>query len=485
MYAQLAQLGNARQPSLVRTDSSVLIVLAFFALHIPLALSMSQYPVVGLLHALATLAVGLWWTTFRNHPERVAYVGAYITGAEVLWRMTHVTIFWEFGKYGLAVIFVVSMVARRSLKAPTLPLVYFALLLVSVALTSSSMNFQTARKEISFNLSGPFALMVSAWFFSQLQLSRQQIFRLFWALIGPVVGVASIAIFSTLTATDLSFSTRSNFITSGGFGPNQVSAALGLGALIAYLFIVEKGTSFHLRVLMLGALIIFAAQSVLTFSRSGFYISVGSALAGSLWLTTSNRGRMTVVIVAALLFTIANYVVFPRLESLTLGVVKSRFESTKLTGRDRFAAAELKAWEENPIFGLGPGGAEAHRHRILPRSGELLVASHTEYTRLLAEHGLLGLDALLLLLVMAIRNFRRASTAESKMLVTSFLVWSLLFMAGSAMRIVAPSFLFGLSFAMFLPEGRLQYARWQGRMAESRKRFFGRRIELPSRAHTP
>lgn len=484
MYAQPAQLGNVRQPSLVETDNSVSVVLAFFALHIPLALSMSQYPELGLLHALATLAVGLWWTTFRGRPERVAYVGAYITGAEVLWRMTHTPIFWEFGKYALATVFLVSMIVRRSLKAPVLPLLYFALLLVSVAFTSSSMNFQTARKEISFNLSGPFALMVSAWFFSQLELSRQQILRLFWALIGPVVGVASIAILSTLTVGDLSFSTRSNFITSGGFGPNQVSAALGLGALMAYLFVVEKGTSFNLRVLMLGALIILAAQSVLTFSRTGFYVTVGSAVAGSLWLTSSNRGRITDIFVAALLFTIATYVVFPRLESLTHGVVTSRFESTKLTGRDRLAAAELKAWEENPIFGLGPGGAETHRHRILPRSGELLVASHTEYTRLLAEHGLLGLDALLLLLVMAIRNFRRANTTEGKVLVTSFLVWSLLFMAGSAMRIVAPSFLYGLSFATFLPDGRLLYARWQSRMAESRKRFFGRRLELPSRAHT-
>jgi hypothetical protein len=483
VYVQSSIALSNRDFSIPKVRLSVWGPLAFFAAHIPLALAMRQYAMVGLLHAVGALALGLWCTVFRSRPERIAYVAAYLTGAEVLWRMTQTPVFWEFGKYAVAGLFIVSMVVRRSLKAPALPLTYFALLLVSVAISSSSMDFQTARKEISFNLSGPLALMVSAWFFSQIELSRDMMVRCFSALIGPVVGVASLALFSTLIARDLSFATRSNFVTSGGFGPNQVAAALGLGALLAYLCIVESRASYSLRILMLGTLVILAAQSALTFSRAGLYISVGSAIAGSFWLMRSNRGRITVIVVAGALFTIGDYVVFPKLESVTAGVVASRFQSTKLTGRDRFASAELTAWSENPIFGLGPGGSEGYRHRLLSSSGEL-VASHTEYTRLLAEHGVFGINALLLLLAMAIRNLKRANTTEGKMLVTSFLVWSLLFMAANAMRLVAPSLLFGLTFATFLPEGRMLYTEWQSRNSVSRKSFFGWRPPLPVRAHT-
>src|SRR6186997_2370656 len=71
----------------------------FSVSHIPLALLIYRSTMIATVHALTTFAVGLWWSMSgsRNVP-RVVYTAAYIVGAEVLWRMTGATVFWEFGK---------------------------------------------------------------------------------------------------------------------------------------------------------------------------------------------------------------------------------------------------------------------------------------------------------------------------------------------------------------------------------------------------
>src|SRR5206468_3635149 len=143
-----------------------------------------------------------------------------------------------------------------------------------------------------------------------------------------------------------------------------------LGALMAYWYALDKGVVFSLRVLTFLIMIIFAAQSALTFSRGGLYCAMGSALAGSLFLVKSNRARVKLLVGAILIFTIGYFIVLPRLEALSQEKLKARFQNTAPTGRDRLAGAELEAWRENPFFGLGPGGAESHRHELVGQSGE-------------------------------------------------------------------------------------------------------------------
>jgi hypothetical protein len=104
--------------------------------------------------------------------------------------------------------------------------------------------------------------------------------------------------------------------------------------------------------------------------------------------------------------------------------------------------AELRVWREHPLMGAGPGMAMGAR--ALPR---VLAASHTEYTRLLAEHGLFGLGALLLLGLMAARRVSQAKSPAARAMVFSMMGWSLLYMGHSAMRLAAPAFLFGLAWA--------------------------------------
>jgi hypothetical protein len=96
-------------------------------------------------------------------------------------------------------------------------------------------------------------------------------------------------------------------------------------------------------------------------------------------------------------------------------------------------------WDENPIFGVGVG-MSFYR-------AEGWKVTHTEFTRLLAEHGLFGFSALVLILLAGCLTVWRSKSLREKAVTASMIGWSLLFMLDKAMRLVAPSFAFGLAFA--------------------------------------
>jgi O-Antigen ligase len=427
-------------------NARVALVL-FFVVHIPLALLMREYHEIATIHAIATLVIGLWWAASRSQPYMAMYVSAYITGAEVLWRMVGADVFWEFGKYAVAAVLIVAILRRGDLKPQTPMLLYFLLLLPSTAMVLANNDFSAARRDVSFNLSGPFSLMLSAWFFSRLKLSRNHVHSLFAVLMGPFLGIATVALSNTLNARSIQFGNESNLVTSGGFGPNQVSSMLGLGALLCFVSQLDGSVGKGLRLIMLGLLLLFGTQSALTFSRGGLFMAFVSGMIASLMLMRSRRARIRLIVIGLFLFVIGGYVVLPRLETFTKGSIVTRFQNTAPTGRDAIVAEDLRTWEEHPIFGAGPGQAK-FRHGTFNR----VITAHTEFSRLLAEHGVLGLAALALLLSSAALVIKRASSTDERVVRTLLISWSFLFMLGDAMRLVAPAFLMGLAFATLFPE---------------------------------
>jgi O-antigen ligase len=416
--------------------------LLFLALHAPLALLLYRAPALATLHAVATVLFGLIWARPPHGLEKAAMVGAYIAGSEVLWRMTGANVFWEAGKYAMAMVFIAAMARTRSLNGPAAPLFYFVLLVPSCLLTVTKTDWHWARSEISFNLSGPFALMVAAWLFSHLRLTWEQVQRIFTAFMGPAVGISAIALFGIATNPELHFGTESNYAASGGFGPNQVASMLGLGALLALLAVVNDRSSFLLRAAFFSLMLLMLTESALTFSRGGLYDAGAGAIVACLFWLGDRRSRGRMGLIAALLLFLAIYMLIPRLNAFTGGALVNRFEDTNLTGRDLLVTNELRAWGENPLFGLGPGqskGIHVENFRA--------VAAHAEFTRMLAEHGTLGLISLILLLATAYRNFRRALSAREKAVVASLVCWTFLFMNSYAMRLAAPAFIFGLTAA--------------------------------------
>lgn len=286
--------------------------------------------------------------------------------------------------------------------------------------------------------------MTCALFFSNLRLNTENIQKLLLSLIAPTLGVATIAIYSTTTTEKLVFGEGSNLVTSGGFGPNQVSATLGLGVLAAWMFIIIGKTKWWLKLIIFASMGVLAVQSALTFSRGGLYNAVGSILIGSLFLMRDATSRIKLILVFAAIFVVTSYVILPRLEDFTGGALSNRFSNTDASGRSEIVMADLDIWKENPLLGIGPGMAKGARGLYYSRAGT--NSAHTEFTRLLSEHGSLGLCAFLILLVMGIKNLRRARTNKGRAVVASMLGWSFLYMLNAAMRLVAPAFIFGIIF---------------------------------------
>jgi O-antigen ligase len=101
-------------------------------------------------------------------------------------------------------------------------------------------------------------------------------------------------------------------------------------------------------------------------------------------------------------------------------------------------ASEMQMFWDNPILGVGVG----RNREIREKETGIESASHNEITRMLAEHGFLGLIDLIILLCTPIVLF---IINRQNILALSFLVFWLLTINHAAMRLAAPAFVYALS----------------------------------------
>lgn len=413
--------------------------MVFVAAHVPLALAVQGSTLVATVYAISTIALGLWWGLFARRLGLVAAMALYIAAAETLWRMNSAGVFWEAGKYALVAMLGLSLLrARRGLRSVWVPVLYFLLLVPSIVLTLGSLEFSAARQEISFNLAGPLTLAVSLIFFSCIKLRRSEAQTVLWAAIGPTVGVATAALGSILSS-GVEFTQESNFAAAGDFGPNQVSGALGLGALLC-LFLVLRERRGHLRLAAFALMFWFTTQALLTFSRGGVYNLLVAFSLIALHYLVVRRGRWVLLSAIVLIGLISASYLVPRLIAGTEGELQARYEDLEGTNRLVIMRDEVDIWLDNPLFGVGPGMAKYERAQL----SEAADATHTEFTRLIAEHGVAGLLALILLFVVIVANHRRARTVVDKAWVAGMAAWSLTAMVHSATRIALIPLVLGL-----------------------------------------
>lgn len=412
---------------------------------------MTQQPLVGMIQAAAISALVLYGGVRRDLPLLLT-VAAYIPGAEITWRQSQVPIPYLLAVYLLIGISVMAVASGTDhvTRSGRLALLYI-LLLIPASLVTYSVAPSSARKLIAFSLAGPAALAALVILFSQLVIGQALYRRLLWTLLISGVGPLTIA----LTAISdyignfgaIEFDTESNFITSGGFGPVQVSSVLGLSALVAVLLVFAESEIVP-RVLagILG--LASGAQSLLTFSRGGM-TATAIALAGLVIVHTRDREhRRRVLIVVGLAVVVVFTVIIPRLETFTGGKFQERFSSTK-TGRTTLASGDFELFENNIWLGAGAGMSKFRRIpydvcMLRTDRCNLESASHTEFTRMLAEHGLSGLAAIIVMGVLARQAMRRAGPSMG--LTVTMILWSVAQMAYANLRVAAVPFAFAFGF---------------------------------------
>jgi hypothetical protein len=132
-----------------------------------------------------------------------------------------------------------------------------------------------------------------------------------------------------------------------------------------------------------------------------------------------------------------------QIENRYTGVNARGVEKEDLSsGRGDLIGLEVQAFMENPILGIGAGMVKYYRAK---KTG-IEAASHNELSRLIAEQGIIGILSILLLLVVPL--FYRLGNKSNVYFYCFMAFWGAT-INHSAMRIAAPSMLYGLALLRF------------------------------------
>ncbi|TJY32911.1 O-antigen ligase family protein [Pontimicrobium aquaticum] len=416
-------------------------------LHLALGIVIYTIPFSSKLVSLAVVFLSIFIVLVaKNKVLAVLIACAYVATSDVFFRMTGGLVFYELHKYLLIVLVLIGFVFDQVRVKGQVYLIYVGLLLLTIVFTSYDYT-DAVRKMIAFNLAGPVSLGIVAFYFYKKKVTMQQLSKvLFFALL-PVISLVVYLFLYSPSVKDVVTNTESNFATSGGFGPNQVATILGVGMFILFarlLFNKFKGIQSVLELLLLGFI---SFRGIVTFSRGGIFTAIAAMII--LIILTYLRGKRTfrskVLIVLFWTITLAA-LVWLLAANRTSGLIENRYANKNAmgvekedvsTGRKVLFLTELDAFIESPIVGIGVGKNKAYR---FDKTGKV-AASHNEISRLLAEHGALGILALSILVFLPL--LLRIENSKNIYFYSFFIMWFLT-INHSAMRIAFPSFIYGL-----------------------------------------
>lgn len=440
--------------------------LFLIGIHLLLGAILGTHPMVVayayvLFFSLAVLEI--IYTGDRN--SRAGFYAIYLIGFEIIYRMAGAPFMWEMGKFMSIGILLLGLIVGKRHYFNWIFLLLLILLIPAIFLVESSAPGRI-REMITFNMSGPLTFVVAGMYFYRRTFEADEFFKGLRLALLPaftlVVALSMLAAISTLQYTKL----KSNMAATAGFGANQVSTILGWFMLLILLFRINgrKITPWS----WIDWLLLFyvTLRALLTFSRGGVLGGILALTAAVLVLFFSYQSfrqkvrRAFPYIVFGLLFLAAVFILANKItgnllvyryQGLTTNemITGQRITGTGLlTGRDDLIEAEIEAFKDFPILGTGYGMSEPYREAYYGEAS----ASHTEYSRLLAEHGLLGLLFIGIGMIgLPVYFFFKVPYPETRCFFIAFFLVGLLTMFHAAMRLALPGVLMGAAFMQILP----------------------------------
>lgn len=408
------------------------------------------FPFISKIYTLTILLFGVFYIIKnKNKNNEALIVSAYVVGVEVLLRMTDGMILNEFGKYTVMIFMFLGMLYSGFSKNGLMYWLFLGLLVPGIVVSTLSLNFETdIRKAIAFNISGPVCLGICSIYCFQRKITFDRLKDVMTAFSLPLITMVVYLYLYTPSVKDVVTGTQSNFETSGGFGPNQVSTILGLGIFVFFVQLLLNSKSSMLQLVNAGFVMVFAFRGVVTFSRGG----VMTAIVMIFMLLTvlyfqanlNTKPKMGLIIILSFLGGLG---IWGYSSIQTSGMINKRYanqdasgreKKTQLSGREALMMSELQMFLDNPILGVGVG----RNKEIREKETGIVSASHSEITRMLAEHGSLGLFDLMILFCTPLFLF---ANNRQNVLALPFLVFWLLTINHAAMRLAAPAFVYALS----------------------------------------
>ncbi|MBL7849451.1 MAG: O-antigen ligase family protein [Cyclobacteriaceae bacterium] len=386
----------------------------------------------------------------KNGKDEAAIWSAYFVGLEVVLRMTGGFVFWEMGKYVICIFLALGLLVQESRKSIPVQILLYAALLVPSFSVVEFPDFERFRQAVSFNLSGPLSLIIASWYFFRRALSPSRFVSILRSMVFPLVTMLVYLALVTPDLSEIEYGTQSNFQATAGFGPNQVSTMIGacIFCLVFFLFTKQYVTgSFLFDIVLVFA---FSIRGLATFSRGGLIAGVLALLVFFivfLFRTSGvvQKGKSVVFFAFGSALLVLSWIY---VDNLSQGRLTYRYQGINYrTGQQKDITSnrvlilehEIGLFLSNPVFGIGPGMI-----REQAVSGLFFSNTHSEYSRTLAEHGVFGLGAILLLITFPLFHFREVPPGALPVLVGLY-VLALITMSHSAMRLALPGFYYGLA----------------------------------------
>ncbi|MHC0447327.1 O-antigen ligase family protein [Flavobacterium sp. 3-218] len=418
-------------------------------IHIVVGLAIFVVPFLSKIYALLIPVVGLSIVIRnQNKNNEVIFVSAYLVGIEVFLRMTGGNFNNEYVKFLVIFFMIVGMFYSNFSIKSFLYVVFLFLLVPGVLVVSSAENIDfDIKKAIVFNLSGALCLAIASIYMYKKRFSFSQLQNVLVAIGLPIISTVIYLFLYNPSVKDVVTGTQSNFETSGGFGPNQVSTILGLGMFVFFSQLVLFSKSKKEIFINFILLILVSYRAIATFSRGGVITGVVMILLLLLILFSFSNDKGKRKIILVFLFAgILGAGIFAYTSLQTYGMIEKRYankdgkgreKKDRLGGREAVIDTDLKLFLDNPILGIGVGMGKENRKETLGQA----VAAHSEISRLLSEHGLFGIFSFLILLF---APFALYINNRQHIYFFSFFLFWLLTINHAALRIAAPAFVYAL-----------------------------------------
>ncbi|TBX69239.1 O-antigen ligase domain-containing protein [Flavobacterium silvisoli] len=432
----------------MKTEDKKYIIL--IAIHVLLGVLIFLFRPIASLYSAAILLLGIYYVLKSgNKNNEVLFVSAYIVGSEVFLRMTGGSILYEFSKYGVMIFLLFGMFYSGFSKNAVPFWIYLLLLLPGVIVATETLNLQTdLRTSIAFNISGPVCLGIASIYNYNRKITFSQLNNILLTLGLPIVTTMVYLVLYTPDLKEVLTGTGSNGETSGGFGPNQVATILGIGMFIFFSRLIFNSKNKLIFILNLIIATNITYRGLVTFSRGGMitgFVMIVILLI-FLYFNSASSGKyklnmlfvfMSVVFIFTWLYT----------SMQTSGLIDKRYanqdamgrvKESRFTGREEILASEIDAFMDSPILGIGVAKGLEIRYE---KTGEI-VTSHNEISRTIAEHGMLGIIALMIVFFTPVFLYL---DNKQHVYIFCFLIFWLLTINHAAMRIAAPAFVYSLS----------------------------------------
>jgi len=269
------------------------LYIALIVLHVILGIFINQIPSFSSLYF--TIVCGFFIFNIVISPKQgktmwVLFGCAYIAAAESLFRMTGGGLFYEFSKYFIILLMLIGMFFN-GISGKAYPYFIYLILLVPAVLVASvnlgyDLNFRTS---VAFVLSGPVCLGVSALYCYDKRLTQEQLLQIVTCMSFPIITMTTHLYLYNPSVKEVLSGTGSNFATSGGFGPNQVSTLLGLGMIALVVRFFLKSPNLFLKAFNLILLCAVSFRALVTFSRGGVFAAI-IVIGAFLWILYLQSG---------------------------------------------------------------------------------------------------------------------------------------------------------------------------------------------------